>query len=90
MVTDWARTRARAIVLAPPVPLLARPLIEVLNFTTVALLPDPIRSQYGFLPLPPVFVRRAVVAGGAEYVKRAVIPFLPADLRLVPESRVAA
>jgi uncharacterized protein (DUF2236 family) len=90
VVTDWARTRARAIVLEPPVPLLARPVVEAMNFTTIALLPERIRSQYGFLPLPPAFVRRAVVAGGAEYVKRAVIPFLPSALRLVPESQVAA
>ena len=90
VVTDWARTRARQIVFEPPVPLVARPLVEAFNFTTVALLPDLIRRQYGFSPLPPAIVRKALVAGGAEYVKRAVIPFLPADLRLVPESRVAA
>ena len=90
VVTDWARTRARQIVFEPPVPLVARPLIEAFNFTTVALLPDLVRRQYGFSALPPAFVRKALVAGGAEYVKRAVIPFLPAELRLVPESRVAA
>jgi hypothetical protein len=35
-------------------------------------------------------VRRALVAGGAEYVKRAVIPLLPERLRLVPAAREAA
>ena len=30
------------------------------------------------------------MAGGAEYVKRAVIPLLPDNLRLVPEARAAA
>jgi uncharacterized protein (DUF2236 family) len=89
-VTDWARARARQIVLEPPVSLVARPLVETVNFVTIALLPDRIRDMYGFAPLPPAFVRRALVAGGAEYVKRAVIPFLPDRLRLVPSARAAA
>jgi uncharacterized protein (DUF2236 family) len=89
VVTEWARTRARQIVLEPPVPIYLRPLVETANFITVALLPAEIRRQYGFLPLPPAVVRRALVAGGAEYVKRAVIPFLPDRLRLVPEARAA-
>jgi uncharacterized protein (DUF2236 family) len=88
-VTDWARTRAREIVLEPPVPMLARPLVDAVNFVTIALLPDRIRRQYGFSSLPPAPIRRALVAGGAEYVKRAVIPFLPDRLRLVPAARAA-
>ncbi len=88
-VTDWARERARRIVLAPPVPWAMRPLLETANFITVALLPDSIREQYGFSPLPPLFLRRALVAGGAEYLRRAVIPFLPERLRLVPSARAA-
>jgi uncharacterized protein (DUF2236 family) len=90
VVTDWARTRARRIVLEPPVPLYVRPLVETANFVTVALLPDELRRQYGFLPVPPAPLRRALVAGGAEYVKRAVIPFLPDRLRFVPAARAAA
>jgi uncharacterized protein (DUF2236 family) len=89
VVTDWARRRAREIVLSPPVPLLARPLLETANFVTVALLPDHIREQYGFSPLPSPLMRRALVAGGAEYLKRAVIPLLPDRLRLVPGARAA-
>jgi uncharacterized protein (DUF2236 family) len=89
-VSDWARTRARAIVLEPPVPWLARPLLESVNFVTVGLLPDRIRREYRFSPLPPAPVRRALVAGGAEYVKRAVVPLLPDRLRLVPAARAAA
>ena len=89
LVTPWARERAREIELAPPVPWAARPLLETANFVTVALLPDCIREQYSFFPLPPVFVRKALVAGGAEYVKRAVIPFLPNRMRLVPDARAA-
>jgi uncharacterized protein (DUF2236 family) len=90
VVTDWARTRARQIVFEPPIPWVAWPLLETVNFITVALLPDQIRRQYGFSPLPPAVVRKALVAGGAEYVKRAVIPFLPERLRLTPVARAAA
>ena len=91
VVTDWARTRAREIVLEPPVPLAIQPLLQTANFITIALLPDPIRRQYrlGDWPLPPMLVRRAMVAGGAEYVKRVVIPLLPDNLRLVPSARAA-
>jgi uncharacterized protein (DUF2236 family) len=80
-VSAWARERARAIVMRPPVPWPARPLVETANFITIALLPDSIRRQYGFSPLPPAFVRKAVVAGGAQYVRRAVVPVLPDRLR---------
>ena len=90
VVTDWARTRAREIVFEPPLPLAARPLLETVNFITIALLPDRIRREYGFFPLPPAAVRKALVAGGAEYVKRGVIPLLPEKLRLVPAARAAA
>jgi uncharacterized protein (DUF2236 family) len=86
-VSDWARRRAREIVLEPPIPWLARPLLETVNFITIALLPDRIRREYGFSPLPPAAVRRALVAGGAGYVKRAVIPLMPDRLRLVPAAR---
>jgi uncharacterized protein (DUF2236 family) len=89
-VSDWARKRAREIVLEPPVPWVARPLLETVNFITISLLPDRVRREYGFSPLPPRAVRRALVAGGAEYTKRAVIPFLPERLRLVPAARAAA
>ena len=79
-VTDWARERARAIVLEPPVPWMAQPLLETVNFITIALLPDRIRREYGFAPLPPAFVRRALVRAGGEYVKRArgAVPAGPA------------
>ncbi len=89
LVTDWARRRAREIVLEPPVPWIAQPLLQTANFITIALLPDRIRGEYGFAPLPPAPVRKALVAGGAEYVKRAVIPFVPERLRFVPAARAA-
>jgi uncharacterized protein (DUF2236 family) len=88
-VNDWARTRAREIVLEPPVPLALRPVVEAVNFITIALLPERIRSEYGFRELPPAWARRAIVSGGAEYVKRAVIPLLPERLRVVPAARAA-
>jgi uncharacterized protein (DUF2236 family) len=88
-VSDWARERARRIVLEPPVPLLARPVRDTVNFVTIALLPGPIRRQYGFSAVPPPLVRRALVAVGGEYVKRGVIPFLPERLRLLPDARAA-
>jgi uncharacterized protein (DUF2236 family) len=89
VVTPWARHRAREIVLEPPLPLYLRPVVEAVNFVTVALLPAPIREQYKFFPLPPVVLRRALVAGGAEYVKRAVLPLMPERLRHVPAARAA-
>jgi uncharacterized protein (DUF2236 family) len=86
-VSEWARDRARRIVLEPPVPLLARPLLETANFITIALLPDPIRRGYGFSPVPPPVLRKALVAGGAQYVRRALLPVLPERLRLIPSAR---
>jgi uncharacterized protein (DUF2236 family) len=88
-VTDWARRRARQIVFSPPVSWRARPLLETVNFVTIALLPDPIRRQYGFSPVPPPPVRAALVGVGAEWIKRAVIPWLPDQVRLVPSARAA-
>jgi len=89
-VSRWARERARSIVLNPPVPWMARPLVETVNFITIALLPDRIREEYGFSPVPPPIVRKALVAGGAAYGRRAVLPLLPARLRLVPGATRAA
>ena len=88
-ISAWARTRARDIVLEPPVPLALRPVVEAVNFITIALLPDRIRREYGFRSLPPAWARRTLVSGGAGYVKRAVIPFLPEQLRVVPAARAA-
>ncbi len=89
-VGAWARRRAREIVLAPPVPKRARPLLETVNFITIALLPDRIRSQYGFMPVPPAVVRKALVSTGALYVRRGLLPLLPAQVRHVPAARRAA
>jgi len=83
-VSDWARDQARSIVFEPPVPIRLRPLVEAVNFITVALLPAPIRDQYRFSPLPPLPVRRLAVNAYAEYLKRAVLPLLPGRLRRIP------
>ena len=91
VVTEWARTRARRIVLEPPVPVQFQPLVQTANFITIALLPEELRREYrlGEWPLPPMLLRRALVSGGAEYMKRVVIPLMPDSLRLVPSARAA-
>ena len=89
-VGAWARRRARAIVLDPPVAPLARPIRETVNFITIALLPDRIRSEYGFAALPPQVLRRVLVGAGAVYVRRGVLPVLPGHIRQVPAARRAA
>jgi uncharacterized protein (DUF2236 family) len=89
-VGAWARRRARAIVLDPPVPPLARPIRDTVNFITIALLPDRIRSEYGFAALPPATVRRALVGAGALYIRHGVLPVLPGHIRQVPAARRAA
>ena len=80
-VTDWAREQALEIVFEPPVAPPMRPLVEAVNFITVALLPKGIRDQYDFFPLPPAPVRSLAVNAYASYVKRAVLPFVPSRLR---------
>ena len=67
LVTDWARRRARRSCSTRRVPWVARPLLETVNFMTIALLPDRIRREYGFGPVPPAALRKALVkAGGAH------------------------
>ncbi len=89
VVTDWARSTAREIVFEPPVPRPFRPLVEAVNFATVALLPPVIRDQFGFSALPPAPVRALAVRAYAEYVKRGVLPFLPGRVRRTPVARAA-
>jgi uncharacterized protein (DUF2236 family) len=77
-VTPEARELALEIVMRPPVPLHARPMLEVANFVTVGLLPARVRRMYGFSWDP---ARALVLRGGAEYAKRVVVPLLPDRLR---------
>jgi uncharacterized protein (DUF2236 family) len=83
-VTDEARALAVQIVMRPPVPLPARPLLEAANFITVGLLPARIRRGYRFSWDP---ARALALRGGAEYAKRLVLPLLPGRLRVVPAAR---
>jgi uncharacterized protein (DUF2236 family) len=77
VVTPPARALAREVVLDPPVPLHLKPLRELVNQITVGLLPRDIRRQYGLSWDP---VRAVALHGGAEYVKRLVVPALPRRL----------
>jgi uncharacterized protein (DUF2236 family) len=77
-VTDEARKLAVRIVLHPPVPLAARPVLELANFVTIGLLPSGLRRQYGLRWNP---ARTLAFAGGAEYARRLVVPLLPGRLR---------
>jgi uncharacterized protein (DUF2236 family) len=86
-VTDTARELGREIVLNPPVPLPARPLVELANQITVGLMPPDLRSQYRLSWDP---LRALAVAGGAKYVKRVLVPLLPERVRYVPSSRAVA
>lgn len=76
-LTDEARGLALKIVMRPPVPLAARPILELANFHTIALLPERIRRLYGFSWDP---ARRLAAASGRQTARR-VIPFLPPALR---------
>jgi uncharacterized protein (DUF2236 family) len=83
VVTPTAREVGIDIVLRPPLPLKARPLLELANFITVGLLPRPIRRGYGFSWDP---ARALAVRGGAEYVRRVLVPLLPGRMRYVPSA----
>jgi uncharacterized protein (DUF2236 family) len=86
-VTQRARELGIQIVMRPPLPLAVRPLIELVNQTTVGLLPGRIRRGYEFSWDP---VRAVALHGGAEYVKRLVVPLLPQGARLARSARAAA
>ena len=86
VVTPQARALAIDIVLRPPVPLHLRPVLELVNQITVGLLPPRVREQYGFSWDP---LRAVALHGGAEYVKRVVVPVLPERVRMLPPARAA-
>lgn len=77
-VTPAARELGISIVLRPPVPPPARPLLELANFVVVGLLPSRIRRQYGLGWDP---VRSVALRVGAESTKRVLLPFVPRGLR---------
>jgi uncharacterized protein (DUF2236 family) len=84
-VTSAARELAIDIVLRPPVPLARRPVLELVNFVTVGLLPSKLRRQYGLRWDP---LRALALRGGAQYAKRVLVPLAPERVRLVPSARV--
>jgi len=83
-VTEAARELAIKIVMRPPVPLHRRPVLELVNFVTVGLLPPELRRQYRLSWDP---LRALALLGGAEYAKRVLVPLAPAKLRLVSSAR---
>jgi uncharacterized protein (DUF2236 family) len=84
-VTDEARALCRGV-LRPPSPSVLRPLIEVMRFLTVGLLPDRVRAGYGLTWDPR---RDRVVAALASVLRRGVVPLLPDSLRRWPHARDA-
>ena len=56
-----------------------KPLLELVNQITVGLLPPEIRRGYGFSWDP---ARSVALHGGAEYVRRVMLPLLPRRLRV--------
>jgi uncharacterized protein (DUF2236 family) len=85
-VSDEVRQLAIQIVMNPPVPLPAVPLLKGANFATIGLLPERLRRAYGFSWDP---VRGLAVRAGAEYTRRALLPLLPSFIRHVPRARAA-
>ena len=83
-VTSAARELALQIVMRPPVPLTHRPVLEVVNFVTVGLLPAQLRRQFGLSWDP---LRALMLRGGAEYAKRVLVPLAPGRLRFVSSAR---
>jgi uncharacterized protein (DUF2236 family) len=84
VVTEEARRLAIDIVLHPPAPVVARPLVELVKQITVGLLPRDLRRQYGLRWDP---LRGVALAGGAAYAKRLMLPFMPSRLRLIGQAR---
>jgi uncharacterized protein (DUF2236 family) len=72
-VTPEARELARTV-LRPPLPALARPAWELVNFATVGFLPGHLRRAYGFTWTP---AHRALLAASAQAARRTVVPLLP-------------
>jgi uncharacterized protein (DUF2236 family) len=77
-VSDAARELGIRVVMRPPVPLPARPLLELANFITVGLLPARIRREYALGWDP---VRALTLRAGQEYAKRLLVPVLPRRIR---------
>lgn len=80
-VTPRAAELGRAVVFHPPAPFYMWWLVELVNFVIVGALPRRIRAGYGLSWDP---AREVVRRGGAEYVKRVLLPLLPTVIRNTP------
>ena len=69
----------------PPLPFVARPLVEAINLATVSLLPPRLRDELG-LELGP---NRRRLVGASRAVIRRALPVLPRLLRDFPPARSA-
>ena len=83
-VTRDARELALQIVLRPPVPLPHRPVLRLVNFITVGLLPAQLRQQYGLSWNPACAL---MLRGGAAYTRGVLMPVAPRRLRFVASAR---
>jgi uncharacterized protein (DUF2236 family) len=84
-VTDEARALSREV-LRPPSPSVLRPLVDVMRFLTVGLLPERVRAGYGLNWGPQ---RDRAVAALASALRGGVVPLLPDALRRWPHARDA-
>jgi uncharacterized protein (DUF2236 family) len=84
VVTDAARTLARAIVY-PPAPRLAGPVLWLIRLTTVGLLPPAIREGYGF----PWDSRSEATLRLSARLIRHTLPLMPPVVRHWPAARRA-
>jgi uncharacterized protein (DUF2236 family) len=85
-LSEQARELGTSVVMRPPVGLRRRPLLELVNFITVGLLPRPIRRMYRFSWDP---ARELALRGGAEWTRRVLVPLLPERVRLKELARAA-
>lgn len=83
VVSEPARELALEVVMHPPAPWTARPIVELLNQITVGLLPRGIRRQYGLRWDP---LRGLLLLGGARYSRR-LLGLVPDRMRYLPQAR---
>lgn len=88
-ITDWARRRGHEIALDPgeAIPSLVKPVVAVINWITIALLPDRIKRAYGYEPAP--LRRELPVKLLGKVAGRGIMPWMPERVRLSPEARGA-
>lgn len=83
-VTDDALAVARDVILKPPLPPVLFGVSELINQTSIGLLPPEVRRLYGFSWDP---VREVALRAGQEYMKRVLIPLSPSVVRHTPQWR---